>query len=301
MSDYPIRHIDKNPSLEGQARMVPNITFTDREENPLTMQLFRPWNATEVGDLDAAYAERVWPTVVFVQGSGWTFPDVYFELPQIAQLARRGYVVVTVTHRNYEEGHRAPAFLKDVKTAIRYLRSHAAQYSIDPEKIGIWGTSSGGNAAMLVGLTGDDPKYKTNEWADQSDAVDFVVECFGPADTGDLLQDIEAQAGQADEVEKNLLLNFIGSPDGGIDMDLVRELSPIERIEEGRTYPPFLLLHGDGDPVVAYEPTVRFYNKLRDHGTEAEMVCVDGAQHEGNFWSEELFGIIWDFIDRHSK
>ena len=50
------------------------------------------------------------PLIVFLQGSGWTFPDVNYEIPQLAEYARNGYVVATITHRSFKDGYSAPAF-----------------------------------------------------------------------------------------------------------------------------------------------------------------------------------------------
>ncbi|MDD2427439.1 MAG: alpha/beta hydrolase [Eubacteriales bacterium] len=313
MTDYPMRHIASNPSQDGLAGMIPDITFTRRDKDNLQMQILQPWGlVNEQGE------DRLYPAVLFVQGSGWTFPQVYFEIPQLAQLARKGYVVATTTHRSLKDGHRAPAFLEDVKTAIRFLRAQADTLHIDPERIGIWGTSSGANAALLVGLTADDPKYKTAEWAEESDAVSFVVDCFGPADTVHMVQlfqtavakgkdALEQLSAQERETQTKALAslrtdmqNFVGLPDGSIDMDLVREMSPLERIEIDKTYPPVLILHGDQDELVAYDQSLRLYKAFKDHGTEAEMITVDGGKHEDGFWSQEVLEAIWEFIARHS-
>lgn len=75
-----------------------------------------------------------------------------------------------------------PAYLEDVKAAIRYLRANARQWHVDPDRLGIWGTSSGGNTSLLVGLTADDPRYEDGTNVDESDAVKYVVSCFPPTD-----------------------------------------------------------------------------------------------------------------------
>ena len=140
---YPdIKVIHHNPSLTGLAQIQNDIVFSHVIPEGLKLTLMRPWNND---------APR--PLIVFVQGSGWSFPNIYREIPQLCQYARAGFVVATVTHRNAVEGHVFPAYLQDVKTAIRYLRAHADEYGIDPKRVCIWGTSSGGNTAMLVGLT----------------------------------------------------------------------------------------------------------------------------------------------------
>lgn len=316
MTNYPISHIPNNPELKDLAHMVKDITFTSREEDPLQLQLLQPWKL-----LDSEGNDLVYPAVVFVQGSSWTFPNVYYELPQLAQLARRGYVVATVTHRSFLDGHKSPAFLEDVKTSIRFLRANAEQYHIDPERIGIWGTSSGGNTALLAGLTADMPKFKTTEWQEQSDAVKFVVDCFGPTNTVLMIEQIQGAIAKFQAEIKSLppgqqlykqkqklekastlesgLKQFLGREDGSLDMERVREISPVHWLDAEKTYPPFLLLHGDEDRTVRYEQSLLMYKALQDHGTVAEMICVDGADHENDFWSQEVLNAIWDFIAKH--
>ena len=167
--------IKRNPTLDGLAEISPDIVYSHAGGKDLTLRVIYPWR-------NDANAARRYPLILFIQGSGWTFPNINYEIPQLSWYARHGYVVATVTHRNCYDGFPFPAFLQDVKCALRYLRAHADDWSIDPERVTVYGTSSGGNTALLVGLTGDDPRYKTDEYADQSDAVSAVVECFGPTD-----------------------------------------------------------------------------------------------------------------------
>ena len=95
---------------------------------------------------------------------------------------------VSYTHLVASVKHRAstvakfPAFLQDVKSAIRFLRAHADTYCIDPNQVGIWGDSSGGHAAQMVGVTGDMGEFKTSDNGEISDAVQAVVDFYGPSD-----------------------------------------------------------------------------------------------------------------------
>ena len=63
---------------------------------------------------------------------------------------------------------------------------------------------------------------------------------------------------------------------------------------------PFLILHGDADPVVLFEDSETLYDKLTEHGYAADLVHVTNAPHEGNFWSEELLEIIFAFIQKNA-
>ena len=281
--------IKNNPQLTGMARWTGGVTYSVATGVELKLELLLPWAVAD------GKTDQRWPCIVFVQGSAWTFPDVGFELPQLADFARKGYVVATVTHRSSVDYHKAPAFLEDVKTAIRFLRKNADEYGIDPERIGIWGTSSGGNTALLVGLTGDDPIYRTAEYSDCSDRVKTVVECFGPADMFALF----AQGIQEKDEDGNpsIFIRLLGD-EPREQKERMSLMNPIEKVVPGRTYPPFLLLHGDKDELVPYEQSVAMAEKLCENDVHTEMICVEGAPHEGDFWSRELLDLIADYFKR---
>lgn len=270
-----IKRIPSNPSMNGLSRMHPDVVFSQVDGLALKCTIFTPWNEAP----DATY-----PAIVFLQGSAWKFPDRNYELPQLAWYANHGYVVMSITHRSSLEGHPYPAFLQDAKTAIRYLRAHAEQYHVDPDRIGFWGTSSGGNTSMLVQLTGDDPTLKTDEYADQSDAVKCCVECFGPSDMTLVVQ--AHQATGRHNGKDDLFTALVGEQDAD---DVICGMSPYCRIRDGETYPPMLMLHGDADELVEYKTQgVRMYERYLQAGVDAQLICIEGAPHEGPFWSWQV-------------
>lgn len=273
--------IPNNPSMQGMAQVLPDIVYSTAGGEEQKLSLLLPW-----GEEGEPRPKR--PLIVFVQGSAWTTPNINYQLPQLSRYAQLGRAVATVTHRDSTRGHAFPAYLQDVKCAIRYLRHHADEYGIDSDRVCIFGTSSGGNTALLVGLTGDDPRYKTEDYAEQSDAVRAVIDCFGPADMEAMI------AGHEDEFAQNPL--FMGLLGERSREELLRDMSPIREIEPGRVYPAFLLAHGDQDEAVPYEQSELMYRALIRAGCQAQLIRVIGAPHEGNFWSNRLFGLIADFL-----
>lgn len=250
------------------------------------MQIIVPWSKEE----DEAVKQK-WPLIVFLQGSAWTFPDVNYQLPQLASIARKGYVVATITHRNYMEGHPAPAFLQDAKTAIRFLRKNAEEYHIDPDRVCFWGTSSGGNTSLLVALTGDDPKYKTDEYSDFSDSVSVAIDCFGPTNLVQLFEMVK------DSLDPELVNGLVGG-EVSKHTDVLKEMSPFLILEKNKNYPPILMIHGDADMIVPYFESENMYKALISNGYDAELIRVENAPHEGSFWSCELLDEIMEFIKR---
>jgi len=276
-----------NPTYEGLLDLKVNIPFLKVDGEELCLQLIKPqWASAE---------KKGFPLVVFIQGSAWTKPNQFWELPQLSQLAARGFVIASVTHRSCFDAP-APAFLQDVKAAIRFLRKNAAEYDIDKTRVCAFGTSSGGNTALLLGLTGDDPAFETAKHAGESTAVQAVVDCFGPADLPGMVKRWSNFPMKDDN-----LLYALGGRNPDTYLDTLALISPVNYVKPGRELPPFLLLHGDADPVVAYSDSEKMYSLLTENGYQADLVRVTDAPHEGSFWSQPLLEIVFDFIVRQLK
>ena len=280
-----IHEINNNTAMKGQVRLIENVTYSAVDGEALKMDILAPWSQR----YDYLKSDPR-PLIVFVQGSSWRQPTMGEEIPQLVQFVKTGYIVATVQHRNSLDGHSFPAFLQDVKTAIRFLRAHAEQYAIDPQRVAIWGTSSGANASLLVALTPNDPRYKTAEYADQSDAVNAVVSCFAPTDVVDTFKNASQVPG-SDILQYSLFGN-----DPSKWEDIKRQMSPLYQIKDGQKYPPFLLLHGDADKVVPYHQMEDMYHALEEHGVSVEAYRVKGANHERDFWSQTIYDIVKDFL-----
>lgn len=280
-----IKEITANPDLTGQVRLIENVTYAAVDGEALKLSLLVPWlQRYRVNELKRR------PLLVFVQGSSWQRPTLGEEIPQLVRYVHQGMVVATVQHRNSLEGHPFPAFLADVKTAIRFLRVHAAEYAIDPERVVLWGTSSGGNAALLAGLTGDDKRYRTAAYPEESDAVNAVIACFAPTDVEDVFNYTSQVPGS------DLLQYCLFGKDQKQWAELKREMSPLYQIKAGQAYPPFLLFHGDADRVVPYHQMEDMAHALADAGVDVTAVRVKGAGHETNFWSPAVYDLASDFI-----
>lgn len=286
-----IHELANNPTLSGQVRLIENIVYGAMDGEALHMSILAPWTQR----FPKQYQTEPRPLIVFVQGSSWRTPKMGEEIPQLVQFVRAGYIVATVQHRSSIDGHPFPAFLQDVKTAIRFLRANAQKYAVDPQQVAIWGTSSGANAAMLVGLTGDDSRYKVDLYQDESDAVDAVVSCFAP-------MDVEKTFKYNANVPGNKLLQYcLLGPDVSKWSEIEKQMSPLYQVKDGQNYPPFLLFHGDVDKVVPYEQMEQMYMRLKDNGNSVEAYRVKGANHERDFWSPTIYNIVQKFLDDQFK
>ncbi len=275
-----IGHLPMNPTLAGQAEIRQNIVYS---QNGQTLTLLMPWAYR-----DSRVRLDPMPLIVFVQGSGWTTADLDYEIPMLSRFAEEGFAVATVRHRSTRDGFPFPAFLEDVKCAVRFLRAHAEEYRIDKERVAAFGTSSGGNTVCLLGVTGDDPRYRTEEYPEESDSVCAVVSCFAPLE----LVTLFAQRLAKDKESAEARLTAMLGPDKGQWEEKLAQYSPALQLKPGGRYPSFLLLHGTGDPVVPYEQMECMYARLLEAGADVRAYYVDGAEHEGNFFGPQVRQII---------
>lgn len=283
MADYRDRH---------KVHYVPNVEYVRRGDQPLHLQLLMP-----CGLMPGADTKRRFPLLIYVQGSAWGEQDVYANLPQLGRLAQQGYVVASVKHRASEEAP-FPAFLQDVKSAIRFLRANADRYLIDPEEAAVWGDSSGGHTALMVGVTGDMEEFKTEDHHDCSDAVCAVVDFYGPTDTSQINnapRNPEFMKPR-DDAPENILFR------GRVDLhpELAQPGNPIQYVSEEKELPPFLIVHGDCDSVVPFNQSVLMVQKLQQCGKMVEFYKVCGAEHGTCMWTDEVLEIVDRFLKAYT-
>lgn len=271
-----------------QVNYIKDVEYVQRDGKPLHLQLLLPG-----GLLPGMESTLRYPLVVYVQGSAWGEQYVYGSLPQLVSLARAGFVVASVKHRPSSQA-RFPGFLQDVKSAIRFLRANAEKYFIDPSQVGIWGDSSGGHAAQMVGVTGDMEEFKTQDNRELSDGVQAVVDFYGPSDVTHVNDTPRDPIFTADKskIPEDILF-------GGCVVDhpeIAQPGNPINYIEKDKPLPPFLIAHGDEDPMVPFNQSVLTAQKLLETGHTLEFYKVVGAGHGTFMWTQELVDLVIRFF-----
>lgn len=240
------------------------------------------------------------PAVIFVHGGSWSGgskSDLGFAA---AAIARQGYVGFSVDYRLLRDGkNRYPAQLDDVQRAVRWVRAHAAQYGVDPERIGALGASAGGHLVALLGTT-ETRDNSDAELAPYSSRVQCVVDLYGPTDfTAALTMTDEEKQAMAASPAGQTLLEFLGPLPQSADN--YREASPITHIDKKTV--PFLIFHGGKDTLVPVEQSQRFDAALRAAGIESKLVVFSEAGHG---YTEpgplaQTFALAQQFFDRHLK
>jgi acetyl esterase/lipase len=224
------------------------------------------------------------PVIVWIHGGGWEAGDKRSG-PAIA-FSGKGYAVAAINHRLSQHAI-FPAQIQDCKAAIRWLRANAGKYRLDADHIGVWGASSGGHLAALMGTTADVKEFEGDGGnPEQSSRVQAVVDWFGP--TNFLTAGI-----------KDTRTNLLGA-DPRKDPERATKASPAAYVSKDSS--PFLIMHGDADATVPYEQSVTFAEALKKAGAEVTMVTIKGGGHGGaGFETMETMKQIEDFLDKYLK
>lgn len=231
------------------------------------------------------------PAIVYFPGGGFTTAahDKYVEMRMA--LAEAGFVVASVEYRTVPDMF--PALLVDGKSAVRYLRAHARQFGIDPQRIGVIGDSAGGYLAQMVGVTGGEKEYDQGDYLDQSSDVQAAATIYGISNLMNIgegyskeIQDIHASKA----VTEALLVHgtaFASYPGASILSDTAKAMkaSPMGHIR--KDLPPFLIMHGTADVLVSPVQSAQLYDALKKAGDDVSYVEVEGAGHGDMYWFQK--------------
>ncbi len=162
------------PELPAGVREYCDVVYSTLPKTPygrrdLHVDIFRPDD------------EKVYPALLMIHGGGWNSGDKSLQVPMAQQIAKSGYVTIPVEYRLIPEVV-YPAGLHDVKTAIRWVRAHAAEYGIDPDRIAVSGCSAGAQLATLAGVTNGSKRHEgKGQWRKTSSDVQAVISMDGIA------------------------------------------------------------------------------------------------------------------------
>ncbi len=133
------------------------------------------------------------PVVVLIHGGAFMMGDKSGEASNAAALVANGIAAVSINYRLSGEA-KFPAQIEDCKAALRFLRANAAKYNLNPDKIGSWGASAGGNLSSLLGTSSGVAELEGASLGNSgfSSKVIASVDWFGPINF--LTMDAEATA-----------------------------------------------------------------------------------------------------------
>lgn len=234
--------------------MESDITYCIVDGNRLKMDVYFPQTA-----------DGLWPVAVYIHGGSFTGGSKQSGagIPFIQPLVNSGYLVVAVNYRLLPE-YPFPAPIEDVKCAIRSLRANASRFNIDVNRIGVFGSSAGGQLASLLGVMDASAGMDgSGGYFEQSSRVQAVVSMAGPSD-----------------------VTLLCSPEGFLDLidvqgcqdtETLLKYSPISYVSLDD--PPFLLLHGTLDIGVPPVHSELLFERLNAAGIPVTYSRIQNAAH----------------------
>ena len=241
---------------EGEVLVTEDVVYGKGSDVDLHLDIARP-----------AEPDGPSPCIVVIHGGAWRQGNKRAHRREIRTFAQQGYVSATVQYRLCPE-HRFPAQVQDVKCAVRYLRAHAEEYGIDPDRIGAIGYSAGAHLSMLLGtMDPADGLEGDGGWGDESSKVQAVVSFFGPT---------QLDAADIPAPSVPLVREFIGGLSSE-KPDEYRAASPLTYVSKGDA--PMLLLQGTEDVLVPYTQAIKMVSAMTAADVPGRVEFLIDAGH----------------------
>ena len=290
--------------LSGFAISAEDPSFTRTEDviygrkfgTALTMDVFRPKEANGAA-------------VIWVVSGGFRSSHDAIRPALATPLLAHGYTVFAVVHGS-QPRFQIPEIIQDMRRSVRFIRYHAKDYGIDANRIGVTGASAGGHLSLMLATTGDKGDASAGDPVQRESSRVQTVACFFPATDflnfgGPGKEFIHATDHQP---PFRAAFDYHGLDRSKMLWDRItdeeklrktaREISPISFISADT--PPTLIIHGDKDPLVPFQQSETFVEKLKAAGGDAKLITKKGAGHG---WADMLkdIPIFVDWFDQHLK
>jgi acetyl esterase/lipase len=278
-----------------------DVIYGHKSGVALTMDVFTP----KTGINGAA--------IVALVSGGWfsdqaTIDSAIFSYI-IDESVKRDYTVFAVCHGS-QPRFTVPEAITDVNRAVRYIRYHAREFGIDPERIGVTGGSAGGHLSLMLGVAGDRGNPRSTDAVERTSSRVQAVACFFPPT--DFLN--YGEKGKIAFTEDGVLANFRTAIDvREIDKRtkrlehisdkeklevLYRRVSPLSHVSCSAA--PTLIIHGDADKLVPIQQAKVMVEKLKEEGVPAELVVKKGKAHGWSGMDKDMVTVL-DWFDKYIK
>ncbi|WP_237170657.1 alpha/beta hydrolase [Paludisphaera borealis] len=245
--------------------------------------------------------------VIFMVSGGFVSSHEAIQPVFFKPFLDHGYTVFAVVH-GCQPRFQVPEIIEDVNRAVRFIRHHAKDYKIDPDRLGVYGASAGGHLSLMLGTAGKAGDPSAKDPVDRESSRVQAVACFFPPT--DWLNfgepgkerlratDFEPQFSAAFDYrkpdEKTGLWLPIDDPD--TRREIARATSPITHVTPDD--PPTLLIHGDADTLVSIQQSESFEKKLRETGVESRLIVKKGSGHGWVGLDKDLDTFV-EWFDQH--
>lgn len=270
-----------------------DVVYGRKYGTALTLDVFAPKNPNGAA-------------VIWVVSGGWFSSHDAVNPGPIAEYLKRGYTVFAVVHGSQPK-FTIPEVLEDMHRSVRFIRSRAEHYKIDPNRIGITGGSAGGHLSLMQGTAGTEGKADARDPVDRFPSRVQAVACFFPptdflnygkpgenAIGRGVLNNFKAPFDFRELDPKNRV--FVPITDEQRVLEIGKLISPVNHVSADD--PPTLIIHGDADLLVPIQQSELIIEKLKQAGVPTELVVKQGAAHGWPDISKDAV-LFADWFDKH--
>ena len=261
------------------------VVYGQRHGTNLTLDVLRPSRANGLG------------VTVMVSGGWRSSGPGGFPTWMAAPLLRRGYTVFAVCHIS-QPASTVMEIIDDMQRGVRFVRHHAADYGIDPSRIGITGGSAGGHLSLMLATRGGPGPVDAKDPVDRESSAVQAVAIFYPVT--DLLNLGASTENTGDGGPPRSFVKAFGPQSTNLVAwkQIGRDTSPIYHVHTNM--PPILIYHGDADTLTPLEQSEWFQQRARALGQTVEIVVHPGGKHG---WPTMVFDLrqFGKWFDAHLR
>lgn len=260
---------------------VEDVIYGRRPGVALTLDVFKPAKPSGIG-------------VLWMVSGGWFSSHEGINPAMLKGFLDRGQTVFAVVHGSQPK-YTIPEIVQDVERATRYVRTHAREYAVDPNRLGISGGSAGGHLSLWQGARGKEGDPSAKDPVDRASSKVQAVACFFPP-TDFLNYGESSKNGLTSVLERFRPAFGLRSADPAELDRAAREASPLYHIT--KDMPPTLIIHGDKDLLVPIQQAELVMKRLEELGVPHRLVVREGKAHGWPNLAEDI-PILAEWFDQH--
>lgn len=286
--DRPRGALRVRPRSSGNYRQHCNVVYAETQGLGLRMDVFAPAETNGYGIVD-------------VIAGGWHSDRVrlneHIGLGAIDAFCGAGFTVFAAAPGSATL-FTAAQMVEHLHGAIRYVKNHAAAWSIDPVRLGLCGVSAGGHLAALAALTPQPGDGRARmPWYKHDTRVSAVGLFFPPVDFLDYGTGIfDFHRESEPSIARMLFADGLEGHSRDEIVEAARAISPLHQIRGD--HPPLLLAHATGDKIVPYSQSKRFVEAVQGAGGEATLLTHHGDGHPWRGVDQECASMAKWFLEK---
>lgn len=269
------------------------IAFTPRVKQGIVFGVAASGETLKLDFVRPISGNGPFPLILYIHGGAWRMGGRTSFDSEMPWLAKHGWACASIDYRLAPK-YKYPCQVDDVRLALAYLRANANRYNIDPDRIGVVGSSSGGQLALLLAFAPD----SRGAFAP---GIRAVVTLAGPSDFRTW------QIGAAEEASlrrtgirglDGMISDYLGTADRRAA--IMTEASPISYVHKGS--PAVLTLQGDRDELVPPTQARALHQALKNVGAAEKLVLYQGDGHDlSREHLNQAYAEMLDFLNRYVK